>query len=266
MQTDFPEEGELVVGTIVRVETYGFYVRLDEYGNVEGFVSVKEVPSSLARGIMRFFKPRQKVVLKVVYSNPHKLQVDLSLKRVTNDEKRKKLMRYKQETKAARILDIAREYSGVKDDGAARRVIMEKYGSLYDMLEKLAKSPGDIVKDLDLKRALGEKTDKYLEKLMELVKERVKPKRVSVSGIIKAYSSRPNGVLILRKIFTESLRKANGDGMRAEITYIGSPRYRLAVEGDNYRDVERMMAQIVKELERALRKAGHFEFERERRK
>ncbi len=262
----FPEEGELVVGTIIRVEAYGFYVRLDEYDNIEGFISVKEVPSSLARGIMRLFKPRQKVVLKVVYSNPRKLQVDLSLKRVTNDEKRKKLMRYKQETKAARILDIAREYAGIKDDSAARRAIIEKYGSLYDMLEKLAESSGDVIKDFELNKVLGEKTDKYLEKLTELVKERVKPKRVSVTGIIKAYSPTPNGVLILRKVFAESLKKVNRNGMKAEITYIGSPRYRLAIEGDNYRDVERVMAQMIKELERALRKVGHLEFERERRK
>jgi translation initiation factor 2 subunit 1 len=265
----FPEEGEVVVGTITRVETYGFYVQLDEYGNLEGFVPVKEVPSNVARNITRVLKPKQKVILKVIYSNPRRFQVDLSLKRVTNDERRKKMIQFKQETKASKILEIARAQTNIKDD-AIREEIVKKFGSLYRGLEELVKSPEEFKKKVELVTLIGDdkKANLYLRKLSELAREKIKPKKVSVSGTIKAYAPGPNGVVILRQAFSKALSEINKqrNGINAKITYIGSPRYRVLLEGENYKQLESALSKLVDILHSEIKPHGHFEFERERRR
>ncbi|PMP97248.1 MAG: hypothetical protein C0167_01485, partial [Nitrososphaera sp.] len=119
------------------VESFGLYVSLDEYGGLRGFVSVKEIPSTMTRNLVSFFKPKQKVVLKVLYTNPGKLQVDLSLRRVTGDERRKKMASYKQEVGAARALDVAKAKAGIKDDRPIREVMISAFGSLQESLRAL---------------------------------------------------------------------------------------------------------------------------------
>lgn len=268
MQTeiqDFPEEGEVVVGTISRVETYGLYVSLDEYSGLEGFVSVKEIPSNLARNIQRVFKPKQKVVLKVVYSNPRRLQVDLSLKRLTNEERRQKLILYKQEVKATKMLNIAKESTNVKDDREVRKRMIKEFGSLYSALEALAKNPEHTIKRLEIRKLLRDKADQYVNKLLELVRERIRVEKVQVSGLLKVFSPTPDGVDKLRSSI-ESAMKSVSDGASVKVVYVGSPRYRITVESDDYKNAERVLLRFVESLKRHMGKDGFVEFEQEKRK
>ena len=40
MRKDFPEEGELVIGTVVDVKPYGAFVQLLEYPDREGMIHI----------------------------------------------------------------------------------------------------------------------------------------------------------------------------------------------------------------------------------
>nr|NIP36032.1 S1 RNA-binding domain-containing protein [Thermoplasmata archaeon]NIS13138.1 S1 RNA-binding domain-containing protein [Thermoplasmata archaeon]NIS21032.1 S1 RNA-binding domain-containing protein [Thermoplasmata archaeon]NIT78497.1 S1 RNA-binding domain-containing protein [Thermoplasmata archaeon]NIW83598.1 S1 RNA-binding domain-containing protein [Thermoplasmata archaeon] len=61
----FPEEGELVVGTVVKVENFGAFVSLEEYPGKEGFIHVAEVAPGWVKYIRDYVRENQKIVTKV---------------------------------------------------------------------------------------------------------------------------------------------------------------------------------------------------------
>jgi translation initiation factor 2 subunit 1 len=116
-----PEIGELVVGTVVRIVPYGAYVTLDEYNNVEGLLHISEVSSGWVRNIGEHIREGQKTVVKVLRTDPQKMHVDLSLRRVSEREKKDKLLEWKQESRGRRLLDMAAEKIKISPDEAYQK-------------------------------------------------------------------------------------------------------------------------------------------------
>ena len=97
---DFPEEGELIIGTVQTVKNYGAFVILDEYENKEGFIHITEVATGWIKYIRDYIRERQKVVCKVLRVDKSKGHVDLSLKQVNEHQRREKIQDWKNEQKA----------------------------------------------------------------------------------------------------------------------------------------------------------------------
>jgi Translation initiation factor 2, alpha subunit (eIF-2alpha) len=150
MSEQLPDIGEVVFATVSQITPYGAYVTLDEYSNHKGFLHISEVSTGWVRNIERFVKPGQKVVLKVVRVDEERREVDLSLRQVTSEEKKEKLIQVKKEAKAKGILELVKKSLGIQDDSAIRQQLIDEYGSLYDALEMVArKGRGSIIKAAD---------------------------------------------------------------------------------------------------------------------
>jgi translation initiation factor 2 subunit 1 len=95
MKKEYPEEGELVVGTITKVQGFGAFVTLDEYPNKEGFIHISEIATGWVKRIRNFVREKQKVVCKVVHVDAAKKHIDLSLKKVNDHQRREKIQDWK---------------------------------------------------------------------------------------------------------------------------------------------------------------------------
>src|SRR5512145_1387998 len=104
--SEFPEEGELVVCTVQNVKNFGAFVTLDEYGNKEGFIHVRDVATGWVKYIRDHVREGQKVVRKVLGVDTSKGHIDLSLKSVNEHQRREKIQQWKNETKAEKLLEI----------------------------------------------------------------------------------------------------------------------------------------------------------------
>ncbi len=157
-----PEVGELVIGRVSSVKDYGAFVEVDEYPGYEGFIHVSEVSLKWVRNIREHLKEGQKAVFKIIRSNPETLQIDLSMRRVSQKERIDKLLEVKKKTKASKVLKIVEGAVGHK----AVEILVSTSPDpiqLYESLEKIAM--GERVKNFF--PSLGDDEAEALRKAVE---------------------------------------------------------------------------------------------------
>ena len=149
---ELPDRGEIVLCTVREITPHGIYVDLDEYNNMNGFLHISEISTGWVRNIDRVAKVQQKLVLKVIRAERSRREVDLSLRQVTNEEKRNKLIEWKQKERATTIMAMVKKKLGL-DDGQFNEIVVKlekEYGTLYDALEAASKKGEKAFASLEL--------------------------------------------------------------------------------------------------------------------
>jgi len=248
---DYPEPGEYVIATAVKLEGHGVYVSVDEYGK-NGYIPIGEVASTWVKNIKDFVKEGQKVVLKVIRVDEKKGHVDLSLRKVTEREKKEKLIQYKKSKKAEKLLESAAKTLNKDYDEAVKTVgipLEDHFGDLYSSLEALSAKGPDAVK------ATGIPED-WAKALYEIAKDHVEPPIVQVKGTLQLSSPKPRGLEDIKKALLEGKRASVKTGIKTEITYDGAPRYRVRVTANNYKTAEDSMKQTTDAVIAKITSAG----------
>ncbi|MEB3773372.1 MAG: translation initiation factor IF-2 subunit alpha [Desulfurococcales archaeon] len=246
-----PSVGELVVGTVEEVHDFGAYLSLDDYGGIRAFLPWSEIASRMVRNIAHVLKPGQKVVVKVIRVYRNRGQVDVSLKRVSDGEKRRKMMWYKRTLKAATLIEMTAERLGKSVDEAYREVIWrleDAYGDAMTGLEQAV---------IYGRRALEEARipEEWIEPLLEVARKHVEVKSVRISGIITLKTTAPDGVERIRKILVTAREAGKNavDKVNIRVYTVGAPRYRVDVQGHDYRDLEEALSKMVDTAESMAR-------------
>jgi|TARA_B100001971_G_scaffold132295_1_gene122122 translation initiation factor 2 subunit 1 len=228
----FPEEGELVLCTVTKIHFHSVFVNLDEY-NRSGLIHISEVSPGRIRNIRDFVIEGRKVVCKVLRVNKEKGYIDLSLRRVNDNQKRLKISEIKQEQLAEKIVEFIAKKLDMPLTNLYKQVVekvFKKYDSLYSCFQ-------DVVKGEDVLRKLGVE-EKVAKELEESIKLRIKEVEVEIKGDLRILSYAPNGVEIIK----EALKKAENVGKeQIKITCEGSGKYRITIKSDNYKDAEKLM-------------------------
>jgi translation initiation factor 2 subunit 1 len=245
-----PEIGEIVICTVKRILPHSIFVDLDEYGK-EAMIHISEVAPGRIRNIRDFVKENKKITCRVLNLDKIKGYIDLSLRRVTQTQKVSKNNQYKQEQKCEKILEEAAR--SLKID---LKTVYEKAG--YNIIERydgLMPCFNEIVNNnLDLK-SIGIEND-IAEKITNLVKEKIKPPEVTISGILKLESDAPDGIDQIKKVLNQT--KKNED---VKITYISAPNYRLVIKSKNYKTAEALIKNTSLSIIDAVKKLkGRAEF------
>ena len=248
---EWPEVGELVIATVIRITDYGAYVRLDEYDK-EGLLHVSEVASRWVRNIRDYVREGQKVVLKVLRVHAEKGHVDLSRRRVTKRDKREKLLLWKKDRKAESLLRTAAEKLNISFEEAYERagaLIENAFGELHDGLEKTAKDGVDVLLELGIDKKLA-------VTLEEIAKEKIQISLVNVKGILKLQNPKPNGVLIIKDTLEHA--KEVGEAEDAEVTVylVSPPKYRIVVSAEDYKSAENVLEKATESALKFISKSG----------
>ncbi len=106
---ELPEVGEIVVATISKITAHGAYATLDEYNDIQGFLHASEIAHGWVRNINKFVKSGEKKVLLVKRIKEGREEIDLSLKQVSRDQQKKKLVDVKRFEKGKSIIKSVQE-------------------------------------------------------------------------------------------------------------------------------------------------------------
>lgn len=251
-----PEEGEIVIATVTQVTGHGAYVTLDEYNNMTGFLHISEIATGWIRNIERYIRPKQKAVLKVIRVNKVRGEVDTSLKQVSGEERKSKLIEVKKNDKAATFLDFIKSKLKLTDETVKEieDVLLQKYDYLYDAFEAVSRKGLDAIQNINL--------SPEIKNAIEEASKRIPVPVVEISGIMEITLKKPNGIEIIKSTL------ANAEGSKGSanstITYIGAPRYRIVVTAENFKAAEKFMNNTVEKLRANIEKQhGTFNFVRQ---
>ena len=259
-RSEWPEVGELVVATVRRVESYGAYVGLDEYTDREGLLHISEISSRWVRNIRNHVRPGQKVVLQVLRTDPGKGQVDLSLRRVSRDENRKKIESWKKERKAVTLLTQAAHQLNTETEAlfeSEGAKLVERYGSLYEGLEVAAKRGAAALKEAGVE-------PKTAEVLSEIANEKIVIRGVTIQGTFEASTMSSFGIQEIKDMFQKAEGVAQDNDADISITTLGAPKYRIQLTAEDYKKAEYALDEVVKFAEEAWKAIdGSLSFTRE---
>ncbi|MCS3900781.1 translation initiation factor IF-2 subunit alpha [Methanococcus voltae] len=243
MKSNFPEEGDIVIGNVSDVKSFGAFVELLEYPKKEGMVHISEVSSGWIKNIRDHIKKGQRVVAKVVRVNPNKNQIDLSLKRVTDQQKRAKVQEWKRFQRAEKLLQFASEKMGKSMDEAWKEVghtIVEEFGELYVAFESLVIEGEEAFEDLDVPA-------KWTKELEKIAKENIELSNVKVDGILTLSTTEPDGIKVIKKVIKKAIKANPYEDVQVEVSYVGAPKYRIEVIAPDYKSGEEVLRSVANE-------------------
>lgn len=250
LKKEYPEEGEFVVGTVIKVQNYGAFVSLDEFPDKEGFIHIAEIASGWVKRIRNHIKEKQKVVCKVMHVDMSKGHVDLSLKRVNDHQKRDKIKEWKNNQKSFRLMEMLAEtlnksFEECYDEFG--KALIDRYGSLYDAFE-------DTAYDSDSLENEGFQGD-WIASFKQIAQDNIAIQFVDIKGYLDVRSWKPDGIIYIRDALTKA-EEGEFEDVTIEIHYLGAPHFSVTVTAPDYKIAEEEMKKAVTRAEEEIIKHG----------
>jgi translation initiation factor 2 subunit 1 len=251
---NFPEVGEIVIATITRIVDQGAYVALDEYNNIQGFLHVSEIATGWIRNVAKFLKVGEKKILLVKRVDHRRSEIDLSLKQVSSDQKKKKLLEIKHGEKEDALIENLKSRLNLSESDMEKleNVLVEKFGSIYDAFSEVSAKGISILDNLKI-------SPKALTVIAELG-SKIQVPYVEIRGVFEITCNKPNGIEIIKQTLIDSIANKK----EVSVTYIGAPKYRITLTAPNFKEAEKELKPIISSVQDIIeKKGGTFKFTRE---
>ena len=215
---EWPDEGELIIGTVYKVLNYGAFAKLEEYHGKEAFIHISEVSSGWVKNIRDHVRENQKIVCRVLRVNPKKGHVDASLKRIREDQQ-----------KAEKFLELSAKSLGKSLNDAYDEVgyeLMDIFGDVYGAFETAADDGAKSLTDEGI-------SQEWADAITEIANKNITPPEVHISGYVDIETFVPDGV----DVIIEALKAAEDNDDEEEeikVQCVGAPRYRITVKSTDY--------------------------------
>jgi translation initiation factor 2 subunit 1 len=252
---ELPEIGEIVIATIVKISQHGAYVTLDEYNKIQGFLHVSEIAPGWVRKVNKYVREGEKKVLLVKKVEKGRKEIDLSLKQISKDQRKKKLLDVKRFEKEQGILKNIQEKTELtgKQIEELEDKFLSKYDSVYDAMLNIAIKGNTEIDDLKLQK-------KVLTTIEDIC-SKMKLPSVELRGILEISNNQSNGIELIQKTLSEA---ENVEGAKIEINYLGAPKYRLSLISQDFKSAEKSLKPILEKIEKDVKKQnGIYNFTRE---
>lgn len=229
----FPEDGELVVGTVREVQNFGAFVTLEEYPGKEGFVHIREVAPGWVKRIRDYVREQARVVCKVLGVDAKKGHIDLSLKAVNDHQRRETIQAWKNEQKADNYLKMMAERQKTTAEALMADFggkLIETFGSLYGAFEQAAEYGQEAFDQENLKGP-------WVQPFIDFAKENIQASFVEITGYVDVQSHAADGVKHVAKAL-KAAEKSEFEDVTIEVTYMGAPHYRVTVKAPDFKIAE----------------------------
>lgn len=243
---DRPEVGDFVVVTITDVDKNSAYAKLDEYEDVTGLIHISEVSRSWVQDVSKELGEGEKTVAQVI--DDSESTVDLSLKRVNDNQKRDAMSHWNKEKKADKFVEELADKLGREKEELYEDVVFplqEEFGSAFTGFEIAVGKEEQLLEMFD---------EEVVEAIQEVAKEHINLKQEKLEGEVELTFEHGDGVDRIKEVFTEI-----NEGV--EVRYVSAPKYAITAWGRNQKLAKERMDEAVKVFqEKADELGGEFSF------
>lgn len=253
-QKELPEESELVLCTVTKIYNHCVFANLDEYTGKSGMIHISEISPGRIRNIHDYVRVGKKIICKVLQINYERGNIDLSLRRVSEGQKREKAELMKRQQKVEKIvefvadklkIDAGRLLADIEDQ------LAKDYDEVHDFFEEYV-ADESVMKVLKL-------PPKTLELLGEVIKQRIKPPIVVIEGEISLSTFSPDGVEVIKSILMDAEKVDESIIIR----YKGAGKYTVSITQEDYKTAEGIMESMKSNIEKSAKKLDvNYGFER----
>lgn len=221
------EVGDIVMCSVERISGTVVFVKIPLGDReIEGSIITSEIAPGRIRNLREYVVPKKRIVCKVLRITPQG-NVELSLRRVTQKEKKEIIEKDKQEKSYINILKV------VLGDRAEEIIDkIKKKEKIYDFLQEAKENP----------KILENFVGKDSEKILEILKSQ-KQRKATIKKEISLTTTKPNGI--------ESIKEILMNVKDAEIKYISAGRYSIKTESVNAKTADHKLKEILSNIEKA---------------
>lgn len=217
-----PEPGELVLIEISKILPYGAFCKIVDYQGLEAFLHISEVSPGWIKNIHEHLEEGRRYVAKVYRVSEEKMLFDVSIKRVSDKERREKLEEERKEKRAQKLVGLIATKSGINQEEIIQKIYSD-YSSISEFID-------DIEKDGQPKSAL--KYDKkFIESLKSFLTESSTKtkKEIIVSKTVEVIGKGVNGLDAIKNAFNSIKLES------LEVKYLGAPKYLLRAKANDHK-------------------------------
>ena len=248
---NLPETGDLVIGTVKSIFDHGVYVDLDEYEDLQAYCHVSEVSSTWVRNIRNVMRLGKKVVGRVMRVKEH--QIDISVKRVSDGLKRKKVEETKKYKTAITLLEMSAKIRKISFETARAEVedlCTEYYGSFYQAFEESLFGGESVFSEAGV-------SEEWATILTDIAKKNLTIPKVEISRDLEIICWEGNGVNIIRDALKKASKsrdeiEAGDEELDMNVYVRGAPMYRFAISARDYELAEELMSKVISTIEDSL--------------
>ncbi|MHA1728860.1 MAG: translation initiation factor IF-2 subunit alpha [Promethearchaeota archaeon] len=263
----FPEEGELIVAQVDNIQKMYVYVRLEDYeglprdrGRALGMVHISELSNAWVRNITDFMKINQRVVLRVLRVNSHKGHIDLSLRRVNDEQKIYKMNEWKFELKAENLLKIFGKLVGATLEEVYNDIgnpLLDIFGDIHEAFDEIKRNGKSELDSLDI-------SDEWKESFFEFIDSNIELNKVEINGTFEIVVYEGEGVKIVKKVIENAKKVKTNNLADFSFHYIGAPFYNFKISANNYQDAEKYLKKVINSAKKTIKLYnGQVEFFRD---
>ena len=224
------EEGDLVLCNVDRIVGTIVFVKI-EGEEKEGSIVLSEIAPGRIRNLRDYVVPKKKIVCKILRISSERM--DLSLRRVTQNEKKQIMEEYNQEKSYGSILKSIL--------GESSKQIIDKIkekDSLYNFFEQVKKTPEILTK------LVGNENAKRIAQILskQKIKKSIIKKEFGLTSI------KPNGLELIRELL--------GNIKDFEINYLAAGKFSIKIQSEDPKKEEKKLRIILENVEKEAKEKG----------
>lgn len=258
-EKDFPEVDECVM---VRIEDVGemySYVKLLEYGEIQGMMQFTEVTrSSRIRSINKLVRVGKEEVCVVLRVDEEKGNIDLSKKKATPEDIKNTTERYNKAKTVHSIGERLAEITKKEDEKIEEKIeqvckkiiwpLYKKYGHCFDAFKLALTTPKEVFEGLDIPEDL-------LKPLLNLIEHRLKPKPSKIRADIEVNCFSSEGIDGIKKALKHG-EKLQTKEMPLKIQLVAPPAFVLLTTTTDVKSGISFLKKVIEEIDKEIQSVG----------
>ena len=183
-------------------------------------------------------------------------EVDLSIRRVSESQKKETLQIHKQELRARGIIKAVGERLNIDSNDISSDIIEpleNKYGNLFSVLEMARDEGESVITSAGLKKEIAQEIVATATKELERTS-------VSLLGKAKIKSYDPLGITIIKDSFEAAIDiTLKKKAFSISVHVISAPEYKIVIEADDWKSAEKYWTVFQETFIKTYKKKSTYE-------